>query len=96
MAELSFSLPELWAENVKGGAEHPPDRIGLRREGALIGPSWPSAPFWLLLYKSKYQRYSYVHDIVFIEQPNEFSQVGNYKGSLVGLSKFKATFLWLD
>ena len=26
---LSFSLPELWAKNLKGGAEHPPCRIGL-------------------------------------------------------------------
>ena len=33
MVELSFSLSELWAKNLKGGAEHPPPpltgRIGL-------------------------------------------------------------------
>ena len=30
MVELSFSLSELWAKNLKGGAEHPPGRIGLK------------------------------------------------------------------
>ena len=32
LVELSFSLSELWAKNLKGGAEHPhsPGRIGLK------------------------------------------------------------------
>ena len=65
--------------------------IASKGHRTLIGPYWPSAPFWPLLYKTKYQRFSYVKDIVFIEQPNEFLHVGNYKGSLLGSSKFKSS-----
>ena len=31
LVELSFSLSELLAKNLKGGAEHPPGRIGLNK-----------------------------------------------------------------
>ena len=31
LAELSFSLSEGWAKNLKGGAKHPPGRIGLNK-----------------------------------------------------------------
>ena len=65
--------------------------IACKGQGTLIGPCWTSAPFWHLLYKTKYQRYSYVKDILFIEHPNEFLNVGNYKGSLLGSSKFKSS-----
>ena len=67
--------------------------IACKGQGTLIGPCWPSAPFWPLLYKTKYQRYSYVKYILFIEHPNEFLNVGNYKGSLLGHQSSKAVFL---
>ena len=31
LVELSFFLPELWTRNLKGGAEHPLGRIGLKK-----------------------------------------------------------------
>ena len=65
--------------------------IACKSQRTLIGPCWPSAPFWPLFYKTKYQRYSYVKDILFIEHPNEFLNVGNYKGSLLGSSEFKSS-----
>ena len=65
--------------------------IACKGQGTLIDPCWLSPSFWPLLYKTKYQRYSYVKDIVFIEHPNEFLIAGNYKGSLLGSSKFKSS-----
>ena len=65
--------------------------IASKGQRTLIGPCWPPAPFWPLLYKTKYQCYLYVKDIVSMEHPNEFLHVGNYKGSLLGSSKFKSS-----
>ena len=38
LIEFSFSLPELWAKNLKGGAEHPPgqDRVKISDRKAMI------------------------------------------------------------
>ena len=36
LVELSFSLSELWAKNLKGGAEHPPGQDRVKQELALL------------------------------------------------------------
>ena len=41
LIELSFSLPELWAKNLKGGVKHPPGQDRVKLHGGIWGWSYP-------------------------------------------------------
>ena len=59
-----------------------------RAKGTLLVPAWPSAPFWPILFQSKYNAQLFVSEIILVEKPNKYLKVGNYKKSLIGSDKF--------
>ena len=62
-------------------------------QGTLIVPRWPSAPFWPLLFVSKFQTQPYVVDLLLFDSPVGIFQLGNYKGSLLGSDNFISSVL---
>ena len=56
--------------------------------GSAPPGTWPSAPFCPAHFRSEDNLQPFVSDIILLEKPNKYLEVGNYKKSLIGSDKF--------
>ena len=67
--------------------------IACQAVGTLVVPKWPSAPFWPLIFRNSWQCYPYIADVLEFDDTADIFQLGSYKGSLLGSSRFRSKVL---